>query len=129
MECPIRYDVIEENDKTILKCSHTFHYDCIMKEYKNQLQNRNTKLRICPYCRGYGGYLKMKSQCVPVKHLTEHYNIFYDHLKNNEYDEIKDYFDNSRCFFILKTGKNKGNQCSRKKKHNYLFCGIHAKSI
>ena len=129
MECPICYEDIKQEDLVVLKCSHKFHYDCIMNEYKSQLDNVNIKIRICPYCRGYGGYLKMKPNCIPIKYITENYNIFYDHLKNNDYEKIKDYFDETHCLCILKTGINKGKQCSKKRKVNSLFCGIHTKSI
>jgi hypothetical protein len=131
MECPICYEDISSDELVVLKCSHKFHYDCIMKEYKTQLDNTNNiKIRICPYCRGYGGYLKMKQNCVPIKYITENYNSFYDYLIHNDYDKIKFFFEETHCFCILKTGPNKGTQCSRTRKPDSLFCGTHAaKSI
>ena len=41
MDCPICYEDISSDELVVLKCSHKFHYDCIMKEYKTQLDNTN----------------------------------------------------------------------------------------
>ena len=44
-ECSICFEDIDESNKKILECGHTFHTDCI---------NKWTKVNpICPYCRKY----------------------------------------------------------------------------
>ena len=43
MECSICYDLINNNDKLILKCNHSFHNNCIEKWF--------AKSHHCPLCR------------------------------------------------------------------------------
>ena len=43
MECSICYDIINDNEKIILKCNHSFHNNCIDKWF--------TKSHHCPLCR------------------------------------------------------------------------------
>lgn len=42
-ECPICIDSIHKEDLKILKCSHTFHNDCIAKWF--------VESSVCPVCR------------------------------------------------------------------------------
>ena len=43
MDCPICFDKITRVDKTVLKCNHLFHKECIDKWFK--------KSHCCPLCR------------------------------------------------------------------------------
>tara|TARA_X000000950_G_scaffold248337_1_gene307308 strand:+ start:197 stop:436 length:240 start_codon:yes stop_codon:yes gene_type:complete len=43
MECPICLDSIIDVDKSVLKCNHMFHKECIDKWFK--------KSHRCPLCR------------------------------------------------------------------------------
>ena len=43
MECPICFDNIIDIDKSVLKCNHMFHKECIDKWFK--------KSHCCPLCR------------------------------------------------------------------------------
>lgn len=127
-ECYICYENIDEETKQILKCCHKFHYDCILKEFIGQLENYNVKKKlICPYCREHNGKLPMKPGYIPVRNVTENYNFFITLLNNSCIDDLKPFFKEDRCHAILKTGINKGSQCSRKRKKDTLFCSSHNK--
>ena len=67
-----------------LRCSHYFHYNCILNEKK------------CPYCN-------KKISLKNIKIDTE-YNILSKLETLNQED---------KCQVILKTGKNKGIMCNR----------------
>jgi hypothetical protein len=128
--CGICAESIDENNMQILKCCHKFHYDCIVKEFISQLDNYQIRKKlICPYCREQNGKLPMKPGFIPVKNVTENYNYFFTLLKQEMYDDLKPFFDEKRCHSILKTGINKGSQCSRKHKNGSLFCNSHKKFI
>ena len=43
MDCPICFDKITGVDKTVLKCNHLFHKECIDKWFE--------KSHCCPLCR------------------------------------------------------------------------------
>lgn len=113
--CLVCYDELKEEDLSILKCGHKFHYECIHMTYKNM------KSRCCPYCRSDGGYLKLYPGVVPE------YNIHYEYItfKKKEYQiELIE----GRCKHILIKGKNKGKQCSFKDKGEG-YCGRHIKLL
>ena len=114
-KCYICYDNITENDKdiSILKCGHKFHYDCILLTYKN-----NKTKRECPYCRSFGGYLKLKEGIIPIRNIHKEYN---EYIQGN--NNVIQYIPN-KCNYILKRGKNSGKQCSYNKKYD-SFCLKH----
>ena len=125
-ECLICYENIDDDDLTILACAHNFHYDCIVDDFKYQINIKWNKKLECPYCRNASEKLPMKKNRIPIKNINKNYNYFLQHLENEEYDKIKVFFKDNNCHAILKTGKNKGCQCTRLKK-NGLFCAIHSK--
>ena len=84
-----------------LKCNHEFHYKCIEHSY------RFAGNKLCPYCRQYGGHLLKKNIII-----------------NNKPIEINP----CKCHAILKTGKNKGQQCNYKISKNN-FCKRHCPKI
>lgn len=137
-ECLICYDKIDETSIKI-KCGHEFHYECIVGAYK---MYTNT-LRECPYCRTDGGYLELLDNQIPLKNIHREYNKFKKKkIKKNNQKSNNQKTNNQKtsnkiskvlkteeiCKSLLKSGKNKGNQC----KHFALFgnegyCGIHKK--
>ena len=126
-ECSICYETIENCDLQLLDCLHKFHYDCIVSEFKFQLNNYNNSRKLeCPYCRYKSGLLPLRNNRIPIKNINENYNLFLDSIENKDYDKIKVYFAEPQCHAILKTGINKGAQCKRKKKVG-LFCTAHLK--
>jgi hypothetical protein len=129
-ECSICYENLTPETMQILKCAHKFHYSCIQKEFIGQLDNYNVKRKcICPYCREHNGLLPMKPGFIPHRRVTENYNYFITLLNEQSYDDLKPFFDSNKCHAILKSGANKGNQCSRKKISGTLFCKGHIKFI
>ena len=63
--CEICFDDSEEN-LVDLKCTHKFHYDCVLNWYckssnlyANSHFNKSAVKRQCPYCRQDGGYLDL----------------------------------------------------------------------
>ena len=109
--CLICYDKLD-NNISILKCSHKFHYECILMTYKN------SKKKQCPYCRGYGDYLKLPDGIVPE------YNIHKEYLSYKKQDYNITLIE-GRCKHILTQGKNKNKQCSFKSKTDQGYCKRH----
>lgn len=117
--CKICYDSLEtQNNISLLKCGHKFHYECIMLTYKTLKGKRQ-----CPYCRKDGGYLDLYPGKAPIKNIHKEYSDF----KNGNLDSIK--FIEGKCKFILKRGKNVGNQCSFNIKTNQGYCARHHKML
>ena len=127
--CAICHTEIEENDEVEqLKCGHKYHYECIFITYKfNKCKYKGSKLRKCPYCREDGGYLSLKNNIVPVKDIHEEYIKFVQYLVEDNRDEYMKFLNKDKCFAILKTGKNKNDQCSFKPVENN-FCKKHKKA-
>tara|TARA_B110001469_G_C9572157_1_gene283683 strand:- start:10 stop:444 length:435 start_codon:yes stop_codon:yes gene_type:complete len=122
--CPICYEQHNE-DSISIKCGHKFHYKCIISSYKNMHNWKpnfynshnmsSNKVRECPYCRCNGGYLTLKEYTIPIENVHKEYSAYISYLKNGELDKISQYFDPLKCKSILKTGANKGCQCTKKK--------------
>ena len=104
------------DDLVKLQCGHTFHYECIYITYKNNIDKSkyNTKIRVCPYCRNYGGYLELKQNIIPIKDIHKEYNEFIHYIIHDKKDKYISFLDQSKCLAILKTGKNQGQQCCLK---------------
>ena len=49
-------------------------------------------------------------------------------VKKSDAEQLKKYLVADKCFAILKTGKNKNNQCSRNKYNDTDFCKAHCKT-
>ena len=117
--CLICYDSMENNNNiSILKCGHKYHYNCIYQTYKN-LKNK----RECPYCRCDGGYIALPEGRIPEKHIHQEY---LEYRKGNT-GIVK--LIEGRCKYILKRGLNAGYQCSFKIKCESGYCTRHHKII
>ena len=94
-----------------LDCGHEFHYECILKCFKDSFSNS------CPICR------QVQYRLPIVNGLKKHeYGI---HFGGNDIVKI----NNMKCKHILKTGKNKGKECQKNCKLGYNVCGNHLKFI
>ena len=129
--CYICHDP-KDNELVTLSCGHKFHYDCIFLTYKcnmnNNYNNSYTK-RECPYCRSDGGYLSNKVGYLPVKNIHKNYNEYKNDVLNNNFKKWEIYLKSDKCFYILKTGRNSGKQCSKNKCNGGDFCKIHQKKM
>ena len=128
--CNICHTDFEPNDDLVkLKCGHVFHYECIYITYKNNIDKSkyNKKIRICPYCRNYGGYLELKKNVIPIKDIHKEYNEFIHHIIHDNKEKYIHFLDQSKCLAILKTGKNQGQQCGLNPSNETTFCKRHKK--
>ena len=123
--CLICYEDYNEesdiNDKTKcvkLKCGHKFNYECIYITYKSQKKNR-----VCPYCRTDGGFLPLIPGQMPQQYIHKEY------MKIKEKQPINIELIPNKCKYILKTGKNSGNQCKNNIKTTTGYCNMHFKII
>lgn len=117
--CRMCYDILTPDDNiSLLTCGHKFHYDCILMTYKTLKGKRQ-----CPYCRKDGGYLDLYPGKAPTKYIHKEYSEY----KNGNLDSIK--FIEGKCKFILKRGKNVGNQCSFNIKNDSGYCQRHHNMI
>jgi hypothetical protein len=108
-KCIICGDGYEKNYMHTLDCGHKFHYNCLLKCF---LCNKNEKM--CPYCR--------KPQIkLPVVNGLKKYHKGIHYINN--IDEIN--FENIKCQYILKSGKNSGNKCNNNCKVGFNYCGKH----
>jgi len=129
--CSICHIDFEKDEKNLakLRCGHIYHYECIFITYKNNKNSTRSKsIRVCPYCRKNGGYLKLEKANIPIKNIHEEYNIFMNYLMDNNRDKYIEYLDKNKCYAILKTGINKGLQCNSKPINNN-FCKRHNKIL
>ena len=108
-ECPICFSDIKPENKVKLKCGHCFNYDCILVTYQNEIRKSNRyykgKKRNCPYCRGDGGYLPLRPGMLPIQYIHKEYAEF------AKTENVSQFLILNKCQAILKTGKNKGQQC------------------
>ena len=129
-ECAICYEKLDDS-QIQLNCGHKFHYNCILQTFKANLNKKIRHIKKCPFCRASTGYLELRENIYPIKHIHhEFYEIEHCLLRNDfdKLDEItKKYIDYSKCNAIIKTGKNKGYQCKKKKKKNCDYCHLHLK--
>jgi len=116
---------LEFNEKFCyeLKCGHKFHYECLMKSFMN-ITKINKSKNSCPYCRAPSDYLPvvngLKKLIVGV-----HFETVQEFSDENGFTKNK----NNPCQYILKRGKNKGNQCGKNCYLGYDYCKIHKKSM
>jgi hypothetical protein len=115
-QCLISHDILIEDNIT-LECGHKFNYLPLLNEVKYQKLNNNPleykKLKInelkCPYCRNIQDKLlpcyseKIYGVNCPEKYCMKPY----------------------KCCYILKSGKRKGETCS--KDSFRMFCKQHTK--
>ena len=123
---------VDKINKTVvtLKCKHSFHHECIVDWFKNVL-NTKRKGTYCPYCREKTKYITLPPKMFPLKNIHKEYKFVENYIINNELDKLEtaclNLFNTDYCHSILKTGKNKGYQCKKKKCNDGLFCAIHSK--
>ena len=119
--CIICYDKLDDNsvDKVTLKCNHTFCYECLLESYKGTKCNFTSQKthRICPYCRTPAGYLPLKCSMTPLKGIHREYG--------KKVSKSKQLVVN-KCKGVIKTGKNKGNNCECNSKIGSEYCGRHS---
>jgi hypothetical protein len=127
--CPICYDNLDSQKNIVeLCCGHKFHYNCVLMVFKNNIHQypyNSNKIRKCPFCRMDGGYLPLIYPQVPLQFINLEYNELETYRQNHDFEAIEKYFDKTRCHTILKSGRNKGCQCSRKQLINSKFCKQH----
>ena len=139
--CPICFDTLETKtfknefekiNKSIvtLDCNHSFHHECIVDWFKNIINNRRNH-KSCPYCREKSKYISLPPNMFPLKNIHKEYKFVETYVLTNELGKLEEaclnLFNTNYCHSILKTGKNKGYQCRRKKCNDGLFCAIHSK--
>lgn len=125
--CPICHENIINNETTIL-CGHKFHYNCILMEFKHNYRRILGFKNKCPYCRQVGGYLRLEKHTIPVEGIHIEYDAFIQFKKNNDIDNLKLFLDNTKCLYIMKSGKNKDSQCNSKTNNLIHFCTRHNKT-
>ena len=91
-------------------CSYEYHYECISTSLKYDKYNK------CPYCG------TPEQLLLPVNGLKKIDDKIHKMDENNPYVNIM-------CKSILKTGKNKGNECGKYCKLGYFTCQRHTKCI
>jgi len=106
--CSICGDNLKLHYSHKLECDHIFHYECLLKSFKGAKNNN------CPYCRSTNNYLPLVNGLKKIEH-----NI---HDTLNQYNYV-----NIKCKTILKSGKNKGNECGNFCKLGYFSCNRHTK--
>lgn len=149
--CLITKQEIEKQNCVKLYCGHTFDYYALLKEVynrkykvKNDLRIAKTKIQ-CPYCRkiqtGILPYRENESKYLYVNFPLEYamktnHCLRYLNKKNDlcgklcvhEYctrcQKIK---DKPSCNYVMKRGKNKGNNCGKLCKSG-TRCGLHKNS-
>ena len=114
---------INDNFSYTLDCGHRFHYECLMKSFNNVSYTINKKKsNFCPYCRKNSTYLPLVNglkKVLPGVHCS---------ISGDEIDDKKELLKENyshKCGFILKSGKNKGNPCSKNCVLGYGYCKIH----
>ena len=111
-ECGICGDMLQCQCCEKLDCGHMFHYECIFQTFK--VMKRDGYANRCPYCRKKSGYLPLVNglfKLVPKIHYDPKGNI--------------PVYESTRCSYVLKKGKNKGQACGKKCQVGYDVCKAH----
>jgi hypothetical protein len=103
--CTICFEGDDMHNLCTLKCSHTFHFDCLIQWYQNTLLYDSGKFDFpCPYCR----------QFIVVSEIPQKYDVFYKFYFFTKFKRSKCSINNcSHLEFPLNDGV-----CS---KHMYPF--------
>jgi len=97
-----------------LPCSHSYHYECLMKTYQMTMRSNHNHRNRCPYCRKPSGYLSLVNGLnKPCKGI--HYQFG---TPVPEYTPI-------RCQHVLQRGPRKGECCLKKCQLGYTTCKSH----
>ena len=139
--CPICFECFEEakdtnkrdlksvnKSKITLKCNHSFHHDCLVDWMIREKKSINY---FCPYCREkINYYIELPKGMFPIKYIHKEYNMIQKFIDSNDEKSLKEicdlYFNENHCNTILKTGKNKGLQCCKKKINGSQMCKLHS---
>jgi hypothetical protein len=114
-----------------LSCNHKFHYECLVKTFKMNKTKYSTlkKRNNCPLCRSPSNYLPIVNGLKKIEigiHISRK-----DFLNQKGLNEIYSYnlthLNNTKCNFVMKRGKRKGEVCGKNCKLGYEMCGIHVK--
>ena len=123
-ECSICGLELKEKYQHKLPCNHVFHYECLLKTFISLNKDTYKYSNNCPYCRSPCDYLPvvngLKKLIVGV-----HFETVQEFTDENGILKLK----NNSCQYILKKGKNKGNQCNKKCFLGYEYCKIHKESL
>ena len=106
-----------------LKCSHVFHYECLMKTFIH-LSSVQVNGRNCPYCRSKCDYLPLVNGLKRTI-ISVHFGLFSGAFPKNI---LKQEY-NDPCKFILTRGKNKGNGCGKNCSLGYEYCKSHKDKV
>jgi hypothetical protein len=108
---------LDKNNIT-LSCGHTFNFEPLFKEVCNQKNTTHfeiTKLKInqikCPYCR------QKQDKLLPYVKL--HNKMTYINGVNSPMHLCMEFH---KCDYLFKSGKNKGNICSKSAYHDVTGC-------
>ena len=105
--CSICGDELSKQYAHKLQCGHIFHYECLLKSFKGSGNND------CPYCRSIDNRLPLVNG---IKIINKRIHNTSD--MNN--------YKNIPCKTILKSGKNKDNECGKLCKLGYFTCQRHS---
>jgi hypothetical protein len=123
IDCPVCYEKIQsEEELTILKCGHKYHYHCIFNSFKMNHSGYENKRRQCPYCRVESDYLELKPGLIPRRQIHEEYNDLKG--KNIKLEQLEAFLLPDKCQAIIMAGINKFNQCTRKQLDK-KYCKLH----
>ena len=126
--CYICYEMIKEDELMTLICNHKYHYDCIIETFRNNKQN-SYKTRQCPYCRMNTNYLPLRMGYLPIRDIhLEYNNIRKSKIKIEDLESFSIIVNPDKCSMFLKSGPNKGKQCSKNRNDQSIFCTCHKKS-
>ena len=126
-ECSICGLELNEKYTHELSCGHKFHYECLMKTFAHTPKKSYGKKKVlnsCPYCRKDCDYLPIVNGLKKLL-IGVHFATIKEFSDENGISKNK----NERCKYILKRGKNKGNECSKNCFLGYDYCKIHKKSM
>ncbi len=99
-----------------LDCEHKFNYDCIFNEMVGQNTGIHKYKKECPYCRtNINGVLPY---CEGYKKVDR---------VNHPPSRVMKRYKKKKCHYILTSGKNKGNCCTRFAIFPKDLCKMHQK--
>lgn len=121
--------------KINLDCGHSFHHDCLVdwlmtKDKKPYYLYAQSYKLFCPYCRKKFNYVPLPENLFPIRNIHQEYNIIQTFIDNKDKVSLNEVcpkmFNQNHCNTILKTGKNRGYQCSRQKINGSEMCKLHS---
>jgi len=116
--------------KITLDCGHSFHHECLVDWLINKDKKNSYSYKLfCPYCRKKFSYVPLPENMFPIRFIHQEYNIIQSFINNKDEVSLSEacskLFNQHHCNTILKTGKNRGYQCSRQKIDGSDMCKLH----